>query len=63
MTESQTQKSGSSATPRTYRGTPIRTVRIDDDAWQQVTELAEQQDVTAGDIIRAALDAYLPTQQ
>lgn len=50
-------------TTRTYRGTPIRTVRIDDDAWQQVTDLAEQQNTTAGDIIRTALDAYLPAQQ
>lgn len=45
--------------PRTYRGTPIRTVRIPDDVWGQVTARADAQGITAGDVIRDALDDHL----
>jgi predicted DNA-binding protein len=44
---------------RTYRGTPIRTFRLDDETWDRVRELADRNGVSAGDVVRNAIDAHL----
>lgn len=44
-------------------GTPARTIRIPDDLWRTVRELAAQQDTTPSEIIRRAITTYTQEQQ
>jgi hypothetical protein len=43
------------------RGNPIRNLRLDDPTWEAINRRAEQQGVTASDVIRAAVLRDLET--
>lgn len=45
--------------PDSYRGTPLHSIRIDDELWAALTARAAADGASASDVIRAAVTAYL----
>ena len=41
------------------KGTPRRSIRIDDELWEKAQGIASQRDENLSDIIRKALEAYI----
>jgi len=47
--------------PQNYPGDPIRSVRVPDELWDAVKQIAADRDETVTDVILRALERYLRT--
>ena len=48
-----------SRVPQNYPGTPIRSVRVPDELWDAVQQIAADRDETVTDVILRALERYV----
>ena len=56
----RTHRNGSSDMPRPKTGeTPVRHIRLGDEIWDPVVQAADEDGVTATDVVKAALAEYM----
>ena len=48
---------------KSYNGTPIVTLRLNDEIRRQIDEIAREEGKTMADVIREALKAFIETKQ